>query len=194
MANIFYTNRPFRVGEVFDTRDFCEENLETARTFHPDVLDVEEFLEEVREDVASREEPATPGHFPTKRDLPQRFCSILAIPWPETHEIDISRYDPGAQGKPQRLVEMPDAPGIGVYCYYILPKQNTKRAMVDERWVQEMVDRWPEIQRSGVAEEMAEQYWEGKPKTFRGMYMTYLLEGPIFVKSVCRTPVRAVAR
>lgn len=188
MATIFYTNRQFRVGEVFDTRDLFEENLEAAMAFQPDVLAVEEFLEEVRQEVASIEEPATPGHVAKKRDLPRRLWSILVVPWPEMTQVERVLYERGAQGKRTLYVEMPDAPGNEPYCYYVLPKQNTKRAMTDDRWVQELVDRWDEIQGSPMAWEMAEQYWRGVPFNFQGMYMTYLLEGPVLVQSVCRTP------
>jgi hypothetical protein len=171
MATVFFTNRRFPVGETFDTRDFCDDNREALRSFPPEYQEVEDFLEEVRQEIQA-----------TGIDLPQRLCSIMVIPWPEQYE----EKRPGA-----RRPDMPDPLGETDYCYYVIPKRGTKRFMVDDRWVQGLIQNWPRISGSSKAYRMARAYWDGQMQTFSERGMSFLFEGHVFIHSICRSRIPA---
>jgi hypothetical protein len=183
MATVFFTNRRFPVGEIFDTRDFCEENRKALQSFPPEYQEVEDFLEEVRQEIQE-----------TGIDLPQRLCSILVIPWPDVVRVVPGEWKPGQKSlrfSPKETEEMPDPVGEEGFCYYVIPKRETKRFMVDDRWVQGLIESWPEIAGSSKAYEMARAYWDGQMQTFSERGMSFLFEGPVLIHSVCRSRIPA---
>lgn len=178
MPVVLYTQREFPEGQTFNTLDYCEENQRDLEHFRPEVAQVERFLEEIRLEAQGEAES----------ELPNRLCSILVVPSPERYETDPRKT------KTREIEDMaPDPSGTGRFCYYVIPKANTKRLMVDERWVHELVENWSELSGTPDAYVMAMHYWAGHLWRFGEGVVAFLFEGPVFVQSLCRTPYRVGA-
>lgn len=173
MPVVWYTQRPFREGEIIDTREFCDANREALDEHPPEEAEVERFLDEVRLDL--------------NPELPRRMCSILVTPWPERETVSQFKDESG-RILTSKSREAADPPGVGPHCYYVIPKMDTKRLMVDERWVRMLVDRWADIAGSEEAMDMAISYWRSEMFRYDSLGVEYLLEGKVLVQSICRTP------
>lgn len=178
MPAVFYTNRKFPTGQTFDTRDYCETNQRNLLDYPEAVIEVEEYLEMFRLEAQKQ----------IGIELPSRLCSILVFPSPMRYEMNPRKT---LRAQPTDLA--PDPAGEGRYCYYVIPKAKTKRLMVDERWVYELIANWEAIAGTGEAHAMAWEYWNGQMFRIGEGTMSFLYEGPVFVESICRMPYRVGA-
>lgn len=160
MPNVLFTDRRFARDEVFDTRIFCEPNRRAAEAEGHTRLEVEGFLESMRALMTAEYRDNT------GRDLPGRDCAISTVLWP--HNL---KYKP---------------PRSAGRCYLVSPKGNEATwAVVDEDWVDLLVERWAEAKDTTEAQELAELYWSGTPRHYGPGSSNLLIEGKIVVVSDC---------
>lgn len=181
MPNIFFTDRPYKPGDMIQTKDYCESNRQALESLPPEHMEVENFLEEMRKDVV--EELSLLALREAQGDLPRpnRMCSITLVPWPGfTKQIARGRGAAFVRERP------PDPFSEARYCYYVTPKRDAKRVMTDERWVDDLVRRWDEVQETYQADEIARSYWMGRlrPNIYRPQ-LTFLVEGNVMVDAEC---------
>lgn len=158
MPNVLFTDVRFGPNEVFDTRIFCGGNRRAAEAEGRTRLEVEALLESMRAVMTVEHRRAT------GRDLPGRECGVSAVIWPEDVE-----YNP---------------PG-GPRCYIVKPKSGgAVWAVVDEDWVDLLIERWPGIGRE-EAYGLAELYWGGVPRHYGPGSSDLLIEGKVEIVSDC---------
>lgn len=166
MPAVLFSETELPVGRTVNSRDFCGANREALAESDPDRIEVERFLEEVRIDS-----------YP---DLPERVCSVLAIPWPRY----AGEFRPrGATVAFEREPLLPP-PGGGRFCYLVTPEKGSRRLTADESWVEAMVEAWPQIRNAFGKWEMANAYWDGQLRDG----VSLLLEGPFRVDEECARP------
>lgn len=187
MPLVFYTNREIPTGQVIDTHGFCEENRIQLESLPPEHSEVENLLETMRRVAIPIMRESRP------LGLPQRICSITAIPWPESEE---NPEDFAGFMKRETLKPMPDPPPLEDYdfCYYVTIRKRTRTAFVDERWVKELVARWGELKGTQESRMMAMEYWTGGIMAVTLVPYIILLEGPVMVHSICRSRLALAGR
>jgi hypothetical protein len=183
VPNVFFTDRPFRPGDLIHTRDYCEINRQALEALPPEHQEVEDLLEGVRREVI-RELPrwAAKG---LGDELPQRTCSITIIPWPRFIKKQ-GQLLPRGRGAGFVRERAKDPVRGATYCYYVTPKRDAKRVMTDERWVDGLVQDWDEVQGTDKAVEFAHRYWTGS--VMPGSYLdqtTFLVEGSVMIDAEC---------
>jgi 2-phospho-L-lactate transferase/gluconeogenesis factor (CofD/UPF0052 family) len=172
-----WSDQEFRVGDILDTKQFCRENRAFVESLSPEYAQIEALLSEARETVIeerTREVAHTRGVTQRtsmkfmEREFPDRLCSILAVPWP-------------MYGSRERSV---DLMAKGRYCYYVMPKRDSKRLVTSESWVDELFERWHEIRGTKEAEELAKSYWRGNVPRGYGM-QAMVIEGQVLIEAEC---------
>lgn len=170
MPTVFHTQAELPLGEIFDTRDFCDANRGALLTSSRDRREAETFLEEVRKESYPQ--------------APERVCSILTIPWAR-YQGEFLPRGKGAAFQRERLA-VPKLPGLR--CYFVTPLPGFKALTSSEEWVDELVDRWREIRGTFEKWEIANAYWDGMVRDG----VSILIEGPVRIDEEC--PVAGFVR
>lgn len=160
MTNVLYTAAQFSPSEIFDTQMFCGPNSQAMEAEGLIRSEVEAFLESVRALLTEEYREST------GRDLPGRNCGISTVIWP-----DNVGYNP---------------PASGGRCYTVRPRSSEATwAVVDEDWVDLLMEEWPEARGTERAMELAELYWGGTPRHYGPGSSNLLIEGKVEVLADC---------
>jgi hypothetical protein len=167
MSLVWYTVAELADGISIDTNDYCHLNRSALSQATRVERAVEKLLEEVRLEMA----PLAPA----------RICSILVVPWP----VNVPAQGTGLifrEGAQYERIQEP--PGVGTYCYRVIPGSKGVRYMADETIVDRLVMQWEELTEDEKME-AAEAYWAQEIWSSP----SYLLFGEVRIVERCFDPL-----